>query len=433
MGAAYVGRNVILGAGIAGISAAWHLQQRGEQSVIYEQDADWGGLCGHFVIDGFRFDRFVHFSFTPDEQMAALFERSSPLYSHVPVCYNYWHGHWLRHPAQNNLAPLPCEEKVRIIEDFVARPRKDAASISCYDEWLRVQYGDYYAEQFPFAYTRKYWGHEAHELETRWVGERMRVSSLAEVLRGAFVEQEENFYYTSHMNYPKKGGYRSILDRCREDLDIQFNKKVTAIDVKERVVYFADGSRIPYSRLFSSVPLPEMVHIVLDCPAEVQRAADQLSWTRGYQVSLGFNRPDVAKYLWFYIYDEDIPPARVYSPNLKSPDNVPTGCSSLQAEVFYANDATLPPAEEVLRITVDQLKEICDFSEEDIIVRNIHFEPYANVTFTPPIYSARETVLSWLRSLNITPIGRFGLWDYLWSHQAFQSGADALREMGMKG
>ena len=186
--------NVILGAGIAGISAAYHLKQKGENSVIFEKDNDWGGLCGFFEIDGFRFDRFVHFTFAKDEKIAELFAKSSPLYAHPPVSYNYWRGCWLKHPAQNNLAPLPIEEKVKIIDSFVNRPRKDVAEISDYAEWLRVQYGDYFAENFPFAYTRKYWGVEAKQLETKWVGNRLHVSPLPEVLRGAFAEQQENFY-----------------------------------------------------------------------------------------------------------------------------------------------------------------------------------------------------------------------------------------------
>ena len=418
--------NIILGAGIAGISAGWHLQEQGSSGVIFEKDDDWGGLCGFFTINGFRFDRFVHFSFAPDARTVGIFEASSPTFAHPPVSYNYWRGYWLKHPAQNNLAPLPTEEKVKIIDSFVQRPQKAVEDIANYEEWLRVQYGHYFAENFPFAYTRKYWGREPHELETRWVGNRLHVSPLAEVLRGSYAEQEENFYYTKFMRYPKRGGFRSILDGCREGLDIRFRKKVISIDPQARVVSFEDGSQASYERLISSLPLPEMVRIVRNCPAEVQAAAAQLTWTCGYQVSLGFRRPDVAKHLWFYIYDEDVPPARVYSPNLKSPDNAPAGCSSLQAEIFYANDAPIPPADEVLTHTIEKLKPICNFSDEDILVRDIRFEPYANISFTPSIYTARQTIHNWLLSLHIHPIGRFGLWDYLWSHQAFESGDKLL-------
>ena len=414
--------NVILGAGIAGISAAYHLKQKGENSVIFEKDNDWGGLCGFFEIDGFRFDRFVHFTFAKDEKIAELFAKSSPLYAHPPVSYNYWRGCWLKHPAQNNLAPLPIEEKVKIIDSFVNRPRKDVAEISDYAEWLRVQYGDYFAENFPFAYTRKYWGVEAKQLETKWVGNRLHVSPLPEVLRGAFAEQQENFYYTKFMNYPKKGGFRSIMNECRKGLDIRLNKKAVRIDTTAKQVEFADGTVEKYDNLISSLPLPEIIKMISDVPENVQNAAKQLRWTCGYQVSLGFNRPDVAKYLWFYIYDEDVPPARVYSPNLKSPDNAPKGCSSLQAEVFFANDAKIADKDEVLRQTVSKLKEICQFKDSDVVVKDIRFEPYANIIFTPEIYKSRKVVREWLQAQGIKTIGRFGEWDYLWSHQAFESG-----------
>lgn len=411
-----------MGAGIAGISAAYHLKQKGENSVIFEKDNDWGGLCGFFEIDGFRFDRFVHFTFAKDEKIAELFAKSSPLYAHPPVSYNYWRGCWLKHPAQNNLAPLPIEEKVKIIDSFVNRPRKDVAEISDYAEWLRVQYGDYFAENFPFAYTRKYWGVEANQLETKWVGNRLHVSPLPEVLRGAFAEQQENFYYTKFMNYPKKGGFRSIMNECRKGLDIRLNKKAVRIDTAAKQVEFADGTVENYDNLISSLPLPEIIKMISDVPENVQNAAKQLRWTCGYQVSLGFNRPDVAKYLWFYIYDEDVPPARVYSPNLKSPDNAPEGCSSLQAEIFFANGAKVVDKNIILQKTVEKLKEICQFNDSDVVVKDIRFEPYANIIFTPEIYESRKVVREWLQAQGIKTIGRFGEWDYLWSHQAFESG-----------
>lgn len=414
--------NVILGAGIAGISAAYHLKQKGKNSVIFEKDNDWGGLCGFFEIDGFRFDRFVHFTFAKDEKIAELFAKSSPLYAHPPVSYNYWRGCWLKHPAQNNLAPLPIEEKVKIIDSFVNRPRKDVAEISDYAEWLRVQYGDYFAENFPFAYTRKYWGVEAKQLETKWVGNRLHVSPLPEVLRGAFAEQQENFYYTKFMNYPKKGGFRSIMNECRKGLDIRLNKKAVRIDTAAKQVEFADGTVEKYDNLISSLPLPEIIKMISNVPENVQNAAKQLRWTCGYQVSLGFNRPDVAKYLWFYIYDEDVPPARVYSPNLKSPDNAPEGCSSLQAEIFFANGVKVVDKNIILQKTVEKLKEICQFNDSDVVVKDIRFEPYANIIFTPEIYESRKVVREWLQAQGIKTIGRFGEWDYLWSHQAFESG-----------
>lgn len=416
--------NVILGAGIAGISAAYHLKQKGENSVIFEKDNDWGGLCGFFEIDGFRFDRFVHFTFAKDENDKKLFSGKTGMIEHIPFPSNYYHGTWLRHPAQNNLAPLSTKEKVDIISDFISRPHKDVDKIQNYAEWLRVQYGNYFAEHFPFIYTRKYWGVEAKELETKWVGVRMYQPDIRQVLAGSYETQDECFYFAKKMLYPKKGGFRSILNTCRQGLDIRLNKKVVKICPTDKKIYFADNTECNYTRLISTLPLPEIVKMLNNVPEDVLKAVNDLHWTCGYQVSLGFKRPDVAKYLWFYIYDEDVPPARVYSPNLKSPDNAPKGCSSLQAEVFFDCKSKIIPAETVLNNTIEKMKAMNIFKDEDLIVKDIRFEPYANITFVPSIYKNRQIILDYLKSQGIDSIGRFGKWDYKWTHQAFNDGKE---------
>ena len=246
-------KTIIIGSGIAGISAGYHLEQKGEKVVIFERDNDWGGLCGNFTIDGFRFDKFVHFTFTDDPYIKGVFEKSSPLYDHPSVSSNYYKGYWLKHPAQNNLVPLTTDEKIKIISDFINRPQKKVSEIKDYSEWLRVQYGNYFAENFPFKYTRKYWGMNPEDLETKWVGNRMHSPSLEQILKGAFEQQDENFYYTKFMRYPKKGGFRSILDNCRKGLDIRFNKEVVKIFPKDKLISFCDGTREEYTRLISSI------------------------------------------------------------------------------------------------------------------------------------------------------------------------------------
>lgn len=421
-----MGKTAILGSGIAGISAGYHLLKNGEQATIYEKDDDWGGLCGNFTINGFRFDKFVHFTFTDNPYIKEIFEKSSPMYEHPAISTNYYKGYWLKHPAQNNLAPLPVDEKIEIIKGFVARKETPVSDIENYEHWLRVQYGDYFAENFPFKYTRKYWGLEPKELETKWVGNRMHSPSLDEVLKGAFEQQNENFYYTKFMRYPKNGGFRSILNDCRKGLDIRFNKEVCEINTQNKTITFKDGENIEYKRLISSIPLPEMVEIIKNCPQDIKNAAKNLHYTSGYMVSLGFRRANVAKHLWFYIYDEDIMPARVYSPNMKSADNVPMGCSSLQAEIFFDCKTPIPPAEEVLKNTVQKVVDMGLFREDEIVVKDIRFEKYANVTFDKDIYKNREIILEYLAKVGIESIGRFGKWDYLWTFQAFQSGMEVV-------
>jgi protoporphyrinogen oxidase len=128
----------------------------------------------------------------------------------------------------------------------------------------------------------------------------------------------------------------------------------------------------------------------------------------------------IPPYLWWYVYDEDILTARVHSPSMKSPDNAPEGCSSLQMEVYCQEGRYTE--RQLLGGTVDKLVQLGIIHQEDILFTHIGFEKYANVIFTQPVYEARKTVRDWLKSVGIETIGRFGEWDYLWSDQALMSG-----------
>lgn len=423
---------VILGAGISGISASYHLKEKKIKSIIFEKNSSWGGLLDNFEIDGFRFDRFVHLSFAVDEHVKDIFAKSTDFYTHIPDPFNYYKGYWIKHPAQNNLYPLSNEEKNKILKDFKKRKKKDISEIKNYDEWLRIQFGDYFAENFPVKYTKKYWTVPAKDLETKWVGKRLYTPSIEEVEKGCKTKDTPVTYYAKEMRYPKKGGYKSFLKSMVRDLDIRLNKEVVKIDLNNRQIYFSDGTHCEYSKLISSLPLPEICKLIEGAPEKIVSASEKLLCTSGYLVSLGFNKPDIPKYLWFYIYDKDILSARVYSPSLKSPENAPDGCSSLQAEIYFSRYKKIDLSEEeILQHTIDKLIKMNIFQKKDLIIKNIRKEKYANVVFKHDIYENRKIVLDFLKQAGIESIGRFGEWKYLWSDQCLisgQMGADRIEK-----
>ena len=419
-------KNLIIGAGISGLGAAHSLKLRGEDSLVLEQENTYGGLCGNFEIDGFRFDRFVHLSFAQKEKCATeIFEKSCPdarvLQSNP---FNIYKGQWIKHPAQNNLYPLSEEEKKLVIDDFIKRPElTEENKPRNYEEWLRLQFGNYFAEHFPMAYTRKYWMKEACELRTEWTGGRFYQPSVDEVIEGSKTPDTPTTYYSKEMLYPAKGGFKSFLKDLAEEANIRMNTGVTRINTTNKTVW-VNGSEdgFIYDRLISSMPLPEIIKIIEDVPADVKEAASKLEATHGYHVSIALKGNNIPPYLWWYIYDEDNLSARVHSPSLKSPDNVPEGCSSLQMEVYCDKDEYTE--EELLRRTVGKLVEIGAIKDEDILFTHLGYEKYANVIFSEPIYGSREIVMNYLKSVGIDTIGRFGEWDYLWSDQALKSGLD---------
>lgn len=423
---------MVLGAGIAGLSAAYHLSQKGIPASVFEGQADWGGLCSNFTIDGFRFDKFVHFSFTEDKYVKNIFS-AAPYTTHEPEMTNFYHGLWIKHPAQNNLQVLPLKDKFKILFSFILRPKTRITDTSTYEEWLRAQYGNYFAENFPMVYTEKYWGVPAAKMETKWVGNRMRNITLLEMLKGIFSRKQQSLYYAKKMRYPLTGGFKSFLYALGLGRDMSLYKKAVKIDSISKTVFFADNTFCTYESLISTIPLTEIIKILPKVPGNIIEAAKLLRYTRGYMVSVGLkNKNDFNKNLWFYAYDKDIPFSRVYFPANKSPNNVPEGCSSLQAEIFFANNATVPPSDEILDKTIKGLLKTGLIKKDDILFTDIRFEPYANIIFDSNIYTARKIILDYLKTLGIYSAGRFGKWDYFWTDQAFMDGKTTAEELLFK-
>lgn len=414
--------HTILGGGIAGISAGYHLALNGSEHIIYEKNGDWGGLCNNFIIDEkYRFDYFIHLSFTKSQYVKDLFSASSNYYSHKPNPTNYYFGHWLKHPAQFSLYPLSAQEKVKIISDFIQK--KTGRRNKDYRDWLRLQFGDYFSANFPERYTKKYWTTKPENLSTDWLGARFNIPSLEDILRGAFEDHNENYYYAKEMRYPKKGGYKQFLSGMVEKTNLNLNKEIVLINPKYSIIEFSDGKKVHYDQLISSIPLPTMIKMIKDAPKNVVEASMALAWTSGQLVSFGFNNPDIPKNLWFYIYDEDIYPSRAYSPSLKSPDNVPKGKSSLQYETYYSKYLPKKLSGGALIEHIIKKSGIMDvFRKDDVEVVDYREVPYANVIFDFNRKKAVTIVHRYLDDIGIKYIGRFGEWDYLWSDQSLLSG-----------
>ena len=211
-------------------------------------------------------------------------------------------------------------------------------------------------------------------------------------------------------------------------IDIKYNYDVIRIDVKEKILYFSNNSFYKYDELISSIPL-NILPYLLSSPQEILDCASKLEATSIAIVSLGFNKPTIAKKLWFYVYDEDILFARVYSPSKKSPHNAPQGTSSLQAEIYFSKFKPLDSMidrSKILEHTINCFIKMGICKREDIIASDVRIIKYGNVIFNKDMHKNRKKILDYIESLGIYTIGRFGKWEYLWSDESFLSGKDMI-------
>lgn len=423
--------NIILGAGITGLSASYHLRERQCDSLILEKESTYGGLCNSFCIDGFVFDTFAHISFDNEPYTYSMLDGKTDHLTHSSEALNFCDGNWVRNPVQNNLVGLPVEERVKILESYIKRPTN--ADVNNYAEWLNSHFGSYFAARYPGRYTRKYWTVEADKLEPKWIEGRMTTPDLNVMLRNAMVENNEIAHYSKEARYPVKGGFKEYLRPLAKDTKILYNVTVTQIDVVAKQVTLSDGTVLDYDGIVSTIPLPELINVIKDVPGEIRECADRLDYTSGAMISLGFNRPKICPRLWFYIYDEDIYPSRIYSPDWKSINNVPDGCSAIQAEVDFSKYKPLKcNLDDLKEEVIDQLLRLELFDRSDIVVSDIRYREYVNVMFTPQIYDMRAKIHGYLDDIGVSYAGRWGMWDYLWVGQSFRSGRDAAVTLSKK-
>lgn len=415
----------ILGAGISGLSASYHLKKKGYSSIVLEKKNKPGGLLDNFKIKGFTFDHFVHLSLAKDKYVKNFFAKSANYHVHNPTPNNFYKGKWITHSPQNHLFPLGIKEKIKIIKDFIFRKKFKEKNIKNYEQWLRSIYGNYFAQNFPMVYTKKYWTITAKQMSSKWVSFRMNIPKLFDVIKGSIFPVYNNTYYAKNLRYPKSGGYKSFLNILLKQDNIKLNQEINEINVKKKNILIKN-KKIAYDNIISSVPLTELCKIIKPIPKKILAASKKLNYTSGVLVSLGFSKK-INTEMWFYIYDKNIKSARVYSPSMKSYNNVPKGCSSLQAEIYLNKNEKINSTKikKIENNTIKSLIKMKLFKKEDIILKDVRYVKFANVLFDKNIYKNRKIVKDYLVKNNIVPIGRFGEWDYLWSDQAFLSGKNA--------
>jgi len=420
---------------MAACGAAHRFHEAGLHAVLYEQHPYHGGHTASHVFDGgWVFDEGPHISYTKDERVRNLFEKSvEGEYESISAkVNNFWRGHWIKHPAQVNLYGLPSDLVVRIIADFVEAQSTDHRRIENYADWLLASFGQTFAETFPMQYTRKYHTTTAENMTTDWIGPRIYRPELEEVLRGALEPSTTDVHYITGFRYPSRGGFVSFLRSFIEEAELRLNHRVVAIDPRERVLRFANGAQEGYDRLVSSIPLPELARMLVGAPSHVVEASERLACTEALIVNLGVGRPDLVDAHWTYFYDEDVTFTRLSTPHMQSPANVPPGCGSLQAECYFSpkyRPLDRSP-EECIDAVVRDLQRCGVLREDDaILFANAFHIRYANVIFDVERAEALETVHAFLDELGIAYCGRYGEWAYLWTDESFMSGERAAQQV----
>ena len=92
------------------------------------------------------------------------------------------------------------------------------------------------------------------------------------------------------MRYPKHGGYESFLNILKKNKSIKLNERIKNINLHKKEIVLNKGKKIQFSKLVSTIPLPEFCHLSKNISPKVLKASRLLRCTAGILISIGIKK-----------------------------------------------------------------------------------------------------------------------------------------------
>ncbi|MDQ1919304.1 NAD(P)-binding protein [Massilia pseudoviolaceinigra] len=459
---------VIVGGGPTGLSAAYHL---GKDAILLDKNPTPGGWCRSIEDRGFTFDYAGHIMFSNDPYVLKLYDKllGDNLHWQNREAWVYSKDVYTRYPFQGALYGLPPKVITECIVGAIearygveketqkasacdlAKPVEDCcadggvelpagaqgetavaaapAKPGNFEEFIYKVWGAGIAKHFAIPYNKKLWTVPLTEMETSWLGGRVPLPDLAEIIEGALEPVGKPMGPNARFGYPLKGGFQALVSGFLPFIEgkVEHNAEVTQVLPSEKTVALADGRRIRYEHLISTMPLPELVRMIgQEAPEEVRMAAKGLNHISIRCVNLGINRANITDKHWIY-YPEETIFHRIFVQGNASPHCNPPGGFGLTCEISYSPWKPLPLDGDALiqRCIEDCIAVgIIDASDE-VIVSNQVDMPYAYVVYDHARAANVATVKEWLARHDIVLSGRYSEWEYYNSDHAFIAGKKA--------
>jgi len=428
---------VILGAGLAGLSAARALRQRRIPHLLFEREERPGGLCRSEKVEGFTFDYTGHLLHLarPESRELILGElRLKNAFNLVQRrSFIHSHGAYTRYPFQANTFGLPSEVVLECLEGFVQarideakRPpsRKPHAT---FDDWIIKTFGPGIAKHFMRPYNTKLWGVPPSQMTTDWMGRFIPTPSLRDVLLGALADRGEAVGYNAQFLYPKAGGIETLVRAFAKDADARCGLGATLVDLRRCEVGLANGQRVRASRIISTLPLPRLLELCGSLPPAVARAKRRLRASSVFNVNLGIRGRNVSDKHWVYVPEERYPFYRVGFCHNFAPANAPKGGSSLYAEISYSRERPLDKAKAPEAVRRGLIEMGILKPSDKVSARFIADIPNAYVVYDSHRSQALKAIHGFLRENQVISTGRWGAWEYGSMEDAIWQGVEAAK------
>ncbi|HEV8439278.1 MAG TPA: NAD(P)/FAD-dependent oxidoreductase [Methylomirabilota bacterium] len=435
----------IIGAGPAGLTAAYLLAKRGVAVTVYEADPHYvGGLARTARYKGFHFDIGGHRFFSKSKEVEELWTEILPddLLTRPRSSRIYYRGRFFSYPLRpvEALFKLGILESTRCVLSYLRarlHPVKDPRN---FEDWVSNQFGKRLFTIFFKTYTEKVWGLDCREISADWAAQRIKGLSLAAAIRNALfgrltVRRDRARVIKTLIDsfrYPRRGP-GMLWEACAEKTRaaggaIRMGCPVVGLAFDTAVgsgrwtieARTSDGDLIRerFDHVISSAPIKELVSWLRPAPRPAARhAAASLKYRDFLTVVLILEDRDRFSDNWIYIHEPGVKVGRIQNFKSWSPDMIPDPslcCYGLEYFCFAGDGLWRAPDQELIELGKSEIDRIGLARAGEVldgcVVRQAKAYPVYDDQYAAHVETVRNELSSAYPGLHL--VGRNGMHKY---------------------
>jgi protoporphyrinogen oxidase len=448
-------RALIIGAGPAGLTAAYELSKLGLNPTTLEADDQVGGLSRTVNYRGYRFDIGGHRFFSKVPLINELWEEilGEDFLVRPRLSRIYYRERFFDYPlkAVNALTNLGPVEAFLIGLSYTKARLFPHAEETNLEQWVSNRFGDRLYRIFFKTYTEKVWGIPCNEISADWAAQRIKNLSLREAIRNALLgsgRAADGQLITTlidQFNYPRLGP-GMMWERCRDLLAARGHETVGGVRVERlrhhngrvECVYgrTSRGEMVEFSaeHFISTMPLRELIQ-ALDPPPpqKVIEAANRLRYRDYLTVVLIVKREAVFPDNWIYIHSPEVKMGRIQNYKNWSPEMTPDSSrTSLGLEYFLweKDEEWRWSQERLIELGVKECAKIGLIEPDEVEDGTVVRMKKAYPVYDPHYHESLAIIRNYLESFsNLQTVGRNGLHRYNNQDHSMLTGIYAARNI----
>ncbi|GAB3911278.1 hypothetical protein GCM10028803_52300 [Larkinella knui] len=419
----------IIGAGPAGLTAAYELAKAGIAVEVFEAGPNVGGLSQSFELWNQTVDLGPHRFFSSDSRINKVwFEVAGPDFRLVNrLTRIYYNSRLFYYPLKpfDALRKLGIRQSISSLNSYLFEKITPTPDTNTFESWVVRRFGYKLYSTFFKTYSEKLWGIPCTDLDEDFAAQRIKKLSLGEAVRNAFKGGKGNTHKTliDQFAYPTGGNgmiYERMADYVRHHGGtVHLKSPVYAVIPGNEHPYglkLEDGTTRFFDHIISTMPLTLLVNRLPDVPVSVKNKANSLTFRNTILVYLKVESSNLFPDNWLYIHSKELLTGRItnfrnWVPEITNGEKA----SILTLEYWCYNEDEIwkKTDDELIRIASDELTKTGLIGDAVISAGFVK-----RLARSYPVYSKGykeilkpiQEYLSGLKGLSV--IGRYGSFKY---------------------